>query len=62
MAGGRNNIRRQFHEAIGFFGLHIITAGRYVGTEYVDHNSDKNTIKKLVIKDGLLKGYILVVM
>lgn len=43
--------------AIGFFGLHIITAGSYDGEEYVEENG--NNYKKLVFKDGLLKGYIL---
>lgn len=43
--------------AIGFFGLHIITAGSYDGEEYVEET--ENTYKKLVFKDGLLKGFIL---
>ncbi len=43
--------------AIGFFGLHIITAGSYDGEEYIEENG--NIYKKLVFKDGLLKGYIL---
>lgn len=43
--------------AIGFFGLHIITAGSYDGEEYIE--SEGNNYKKLVFKDGLLKGFIL---
>jgi NAD(P)H-nitrite reductase large subunit len=43
--------------AIGFFGCHIITAGTYDGDEYVI--SDGVNYKKLVVKDGFLKGYIL---
>lgn len=43
--------------AIGFFGLHIITAGSYDGEEYIEENG--NIYKKLVFKDGLLRGYIL---
>lgn len=43
--------------AIGFFGLHIITAGSYDGEEYVDET--ENTYKKLVFRDNTLKGYIL---
>ena len=43
--------------AIGFFGLHIITAGSYDGEEYVEEHG--NNYKKLVFKDGLLKGFIL---
>ncbi len=44
--------------AIGFFGLHIITAGSYDGEAYVDTDS-KEQYKKLVVKDGELKGFIL---
>ena len=44
--------------AIGFFGLHIITAGSYDGEEYVKRT--ENSYKKLVTKDGVLKGYILI--
>lgn len=43
--------------AIGFFGLHIITAGSYDGEEYIDET--ENTYKKLVFRDNTLKGYIL---
>lgn len=47
--------------AIGFFGLHIITAGSYLGTEYISKEVSTEPIyKKLITKDGLLKGYILV--
>jgi NAD(P)H-nitrite reductase large subunit len=44
--------------AIGFFGCHIITAGTYDGDEYTV--SDGTNYKKLVVKDGFLKGYILI--
>ncbi|MGN1422221.1 MAG: NAD(P)/FAD-dependent oxidoreductase [Oscillospiraceae bacterium] len=43
--------------AIGFFGLHIITAGSYDGEEYVEET--ENTYKKLVFREGMLKGFIL---
>lgn len=43
--------------AIGFFGLHIVSAGSYDGEEYVETEGDN--YKKLVTKDGLLKGFIL---
>lgn len=43
--------------AIGFFGLHIVSAGSYEGEEYVEISGDN--YKKLVTKDGLLKGFIL---
>lgn len=44
--------------AIGFFGYHIITAGSYEGDEKVV--KDGENYKKMFIKDGLLKGYILI--
>ncbi len=43
--------------AIGFFGYHIITAGSYQGEEYVKR--DGTSYKKLVTRDNLLVGYIL---
>lgn len=43
--------------AIGFFGLHVITAGSYVGEASIINNG---TYKKFFTKDGLLKGYILI--
>lgn len=46
--------------AIGFFGLHIITAGNYDGEELISEDKENKTYKKLVTRDGLLKGYILV--
>ncbi len=44
--------------AIGFFGLHMITAGSMEG-ECVEL-SDENNYKKMFFVDGLLKGYILI--
>lgn len=44
--------------AIGFFGLHIITAGSYDGEEVV--SGEGNVYKKLVIKDNKLEGYIMI--
>lgn len=44
--------------AIGFFGLHVITAGSYVGDERLYQSKDG--YKRLFIQDGLLKGYILI--
>lgn len=46
--------------SVGFFGLHVITAGSYDGENYVTENVKDKTYKKLVTHDGLLKGYILV--
>lgn len=59
MAGGEKKYDHAIPmNAIGFFGLHIITAGCYEGEEYVDEKY--GCYKKLVTKDGLLKGYILI--
>lgn len=59
MAGGEKEYKNAIPmNAIGFFGLHIITAGTYDGDEYIVKN-DKS-YKKLVTKDNLLKGYILI--
>jgi NAD(P)H-nitrite reductase large subunit len=59
MAGGEKQYTKAIPmNAIGFFGLHIITAGSYTGMEYI--SKGENSYKKLITKDGLLKGYILV--
>ena len=44
--------------AIGFFGLHVMTAGTYEGETYEEIRD--NGCKKLYTKDGLLKGFILI--
>jgi NAD(P)H-nitrite reductase large subunit len=44
--------------AIGFFGLHMITAGSMEG-ECLEA-IDENNYKKLYFADGLFKGYILI--
>ena len=44
--------------AIGFFGLHIITAGSYQGEEVLTQKGD--TYKRLFYQDDRLKGYILI--
>lgn len=44
--------------SIGFFGLHVMTAGTYDGEMY-EEKSD-STLKRLFTKDGLLKGFILI--
>ena len=44
--------------AAGFFGTHIITAGSYVGEDWVRETD--TAYKRLFVKDGVLKGYILV--
>lgn len=59
MAGGEKLYNKAIPmNAIGFFGLHIITAGSYNGEAYVVKTD--STYKKLVTKDNLLKGYILI--
>ena len=44
--------------AIGFFGLHVMTAGTYTGDVYEE--SDEAGSKTFFIKDGFLKGFILI--
>jgi len=44
--------------AIGFFGLHIVTAGNYTGDVYSDN--EKGNYKKLFYGDNKLNGYILI--
>jgi len=44
--------------AIGFFGLHIITAGNYVGDVYAQ--TGKDNYKRLFHSDNKLNGYILI--
>ncbi|MGN0665959.1 MAG: NAD(P)/FAD-dependent oxidoreductase [Huintestinicola sp.] len=58
MAGTEAHYENAFPmNAIGFFGLHIITAGSYDGDEYLE--ADGVNYKKLVTKDNALKGFIL---
>ena len=42
----------------GFFGVHLVTAGSYAGDAHVTRA--ENGYRKLVTKDGLLKGFIIV--
>lgn len=44
--------------AIGFFGLHLITAGSYLGQKLAA--GDENSYKAFFVEDGFLKGFILV--
>lgn len=58
MAGGSAHYEKAIPmNAIGFFGMHIISAGSYDGEEYVEET--ENTYKKLVFKNGVMCGYIL---
>lgn len=59
MAGGKASFDRAIPmNAIGFMGLHIITAGTYDGETYV--HRDGESYKILFYKDDVLKGYILI--
>lgn len=44
--------------AIGFFGLHIVTAGIYFGETYISESA--GTYKKLFYENNLLKGFIII--
>lgn len=44
--------------SIGFFGLHAMTAGTYEGEMYEEKTD--GSLKRLFVKDGKLKGYILI--
>lgn len=58
MAGGHSAFDKAIPmNALGLFGLHVITAGSYVGE--VRQSILPEQYKKLFIKDNLLKGYIL---
>ena len=59
MAGGEKLYNKAMAmNAIGFFGLHIITAGSYNGDEYIAEGA--GGYKKLITSDNHLKGYILI--
>ena len=59
MAGGDNIFDKAIPmNAIGFFGLHVITAGNYNGDVYAE--SDSGNCKKLFYSDNKLNGYILI--
>ena len=58
MAGGAAKLGSAIPmNSIGFFGYHIMTAGAYEG-EMLEERSDE-TVKRFFVKDGLLRGYIL---
>ena len=44
--------------SIGFFGLHIMTAGTYEGEVYEEKTED--SLKRIYTKDDLLKGFMLI--
>jgi len=59
MAGGSPSEMKAIPmNAIGFFGLHIITAGSYFGQTYETKDSDN--FKKLFYSDNTLRGFIMI--
>ena len=59
MAGGDMSFDKAIPmNAIGFLGLHVITAGSYVGEVYADNNS--SCYKRLFYSGNKLNGYILI--
>jgi NAD(P)H-nitrite reductase large subunit len=59
MAGGEKKFDKAIPmNAIGFFGMHIITAGNYSGDAYSE--SGKGHYKRLFYSDNKLNGYILI--
>jgi len=61
MAGGEKVFDKSIPmNAIGFFGLHIITAGSYVGDVYSEGDVHSGNYKRLFYSDNKLNGYILI--
>ena len=66
MAGATKEFNGAFPlNAIGFFGLHLISAGIIEPKEEgfkvcIDYDKEKQTLKKLVIKDDKLEGFALI--
>jgi NAD(P)H-nitrite reductase large subunit len=62
-AGGARFDKAIPMNAIGFLGMHIITAGNYDGQVYVESNNSKTNeggYKRLFYSDNKLNGYILI--
>ena len=59
MAGGEKSFDKAMPmNAVGFFGLHVITAGNYSGDVYAEN--DNGNYKRLFYGDNKLNGYILI--
>jgi NAD(P)H-nitrite reductase large subunit len=59
MAGGDKSFDKAIPmNAIGFFGLHMITAGNYTGNEYC--KTKDSHYKRLFYNDNRLNGYIMI--
>ena len=60
MAGGEDVFDKAIPmNSIGFFGLHIMTAGSYANAELVECGKGDH-VRRLYVRDGLLCGFILV--
>lgn len=61
MAGGEKVFDKAIPmNAIGFCGLHIITAGNYAGEVFREDNEELGNYKRLFYSDNRLNGYILI--
>ena len=61
MAGGSAEYSKAIAmNAMGLFGLHYVSAGSYDGEEIIVPTDGEYSYKKLVVKDGKLKGYIII--
>jgi NAD(P)H-nitrite reductase large subunit len=61
MAGGEKTFDKAIPmNAIGFFGLHMITAGNYVGETYIEKKEEQSGYKILFYSDNRLNGYIII--
>ena len=61
MAGGEKTFGKAIPmNAIGFLGLHIITAGNYTGDIYSENKAETGNYKQLFYSDNKLNGYILI--
>jgi len=59
MAGGDKSFDKAIPmNAVGFFGLHIITAGSYTGKVHAENSKDN--YRRLFYSDNKLNGYILI--
>ena len=59
MAGGEARFNNAIPmNAVGFFGLHVMTAGSYTGEVFAE--TTETGSKKFFTQDGLLKGFILI--
>ena len=59
MAGGKAVFNKAIPmNSIGFFGLHIMSAGTYDGE--MTEEQENGSLKRFFVKDGFLKGFILI--